>query len=117
MYITENFSLPEFECPCCGKAEIVKPFVVILQAARYLADIPFEINSGYRCPKHNKAIGSKSTSSHLKGLAADIGVTNNGARVVIVRSLLRVGFDRIGMGKTFIHVDMDNSKPDAMWSY
>lgn len=30
------------------------------------------VNSGYRCPALNKAVGGKSTSQHLKGEAADI---------------------------------------------
>jgi zinc D-Ala-D-Ala carboxypeptidase len=33
---------------------------------------PIHINSGYRSPDHNKAIGGVPTSSHIKGEAADI---------------------------------------------
>ena len=31
-----------------------------------------QVNSGYRCPALNKAVGGKPTSQHLKGEAADI---------------------------------------------
>lgn len=33
---------------------------------------PIRVNSGYRCPKLNKAVGGVSNSQHLKGEAADI---------------------------------------------
>ncbi|WP_417007115.1 D-Ala-D-Ala carboxypeptidase family metallohydrolase [Alistipes putredinis] len=33
---------------------------------------PIIVNSGYRCPKLNAAIGGSATSQHMKGEAADI---------------------------------------------
>lgn len=35
---------------------------------------PITVNSGYRCPVLNKAVGGVSTSQHQKGEAADITV-------------------------------------------
>ena len=35
---------------------------------------PISVNSGYRCPVLNKAVGGVSTSQHQKGEAADITV-------------------------------------------
>lgn len=35
---------------------------------------PITVNSGYRCPVLNKAVGGASTSQHQKGEAADITV-------------------------------------------
>lgn len=37
---------------------------------------PLTVNSGYRCPKLNKAVGGVSTSHHLNGLAVDITTGN-----------------------------------------
>lgn len=34
-------------------------------------DVPMILSSGYRCPALNAAIGSASTSDHLKAMAAD----------------------------------------------
>ena len=51
----------------------------MLQPVRDHFGKPVTVNSGYRCPKLNKAIGSSSKSQHTKGLAADIeipGVSN-----------------------------------------
>lgn len=33
---------------------------------------PITVNSGYRCPELNKAVGGSSTSDHMIGCAADI---------------------------------------------
>lgn len=35
---------------------------------------PIHVNSGYRCPKLNKAVGGATNSSHMCGQAADITV-------------------------------------------
>ncbi len=51
----------------------------VLQPVRTHFAKPVVINSGYRCPKLNKAVGSSSKSQHTKGQAADIeipGVSN-----------------------------------------
>lgn len=37
---------------------------------------PIKVNSGYRCPKLNEAVGGVSTSQHVKGEAADIDTGN-----------------------------------------
>ena len=114
----QYFKLSEFECPCCGANEMKTEFVERLDRARDLAGVPFRINSGYRCREHNKAVGGKPSSSHLIGWAADIACLTSSARLKIVRALLDVGFDRIGVAKTFIHVDSDPTKPPGvMWTY
>ena len=46
----------------------------VLQPVRDHYARPVVINSGYRCPKLNKAIGSSSKSQHTKGMAADIEI-------------------------------------------
>ena len=46
----------------------------ILEPLRAKYDLPIKINSGYRSPALSEAIGSKSTSQHCKGMAADIEI-------------------------------------------
>ena len=46
----------------------------ILQPVRDHYGKPVVINSGYRCPSLNKAVGGASTSQHLKGEAADLEI-------------------------------------------
>jgi len=95
-----------------------KTFLLKLDEARERAGIPFVINSGYRSPEHNAKIGGKPNSSHLKGLAVDISVTNSRQRFIVLNALLEVGFTRIGIADTFIHVDLDNGKSkDVIWTY
>ncbi len=89
-----------------------------LDTARHIARIPFCINSGYRCPVHNRRVGGNATSSHLKGLAADIRVRHSSERYAVIKGLLAVGLTRIGIGKNFVHVDIDTDKPqNLIWNY
>lgn len=46
----------------------------ILDPLRERYGKPITVNSGYRCPELNKAVGGSKTSQHMKGLAADITV-------------------------------------------
>ena len=45
----------------------------VLDPLREAYGKPIYINSGYRCPELNKAVGGVSTSEHQSGRAADIG--------------------------------------------
>lgn len=93
-------------------------FLIKLNAARGIAGIPFVINSGYRTKEHNKKVGGKTDSSHLIGKAADIKVENSNERWIILAACISAGFDRIGIGQGFIHVDNDTSKsPEVAWLY
>tara|TARA_R100000664_G_C2749510_1_gene136888 strand:+ start:140 stop:523 length:384 start_codon:yes stop_codon:yes gene_type:complete len=114
----------EFNCPCCGKNEMNQLFIDTLRAAREYSNTPFVINSGYRCEKHNKKIGGVSSSTHIVGSAADIHCTESRQRALILCGLLEAGFSRIGIAKTFIHVDMadrlegkDNKVEAVFWLY
>ena len=92
-------------------------FLERLDQARAFADIPFIINSAYRSPNHPLSIKNPS-SSHIKGLAVDIKATDNETRFKIIDALLFVGFKRIGIADTFIHVDMDYGKrQEIIWTY
>lgn len=93
-------------------------FLQRLDEAREYAGIPFIINSAWRSEEDNKRVGGKPNSSHLKGLAVDIKATGSRQRGLILDALRSVGFSRIGIAKTFIHVDMDFDKDqDVTWLY
>jgi uncharacterized protein YcbK (DUF882 family) len=93
-------------------------FLSKLDDARELAGIPFKINSAYRTPEHNAKVGGKPNSSHLKGLAVDISATDSRSRFIVLEALMRVGFNRIGVAKSFIHVDDDKEKSErVVWVY
>ena len=64
------------------------------------------INSGYRSPEHNKAVGGVSNSQHVKGTAADIVVAGTDPLTVgqIAEYYLNTK-GGIGVYKSFTHVD------------
>ena len=112
------FTKSEFKCHCCDRSYVSEELIHRLDRARSISGIPYNIVSGYRCPKHNRAIGSKSTSSHIKGLAVDIGAIDSQSRFLVLFGLINAGFIRIGIGPNFIHVDIDDSKQvNLCWLY
>lgn len=93
-------------------------FLAKLDKAREYANIPFIINSAYRTKEHNAKIGGVANSSHLKGLAVDISINSSRERFIVLKALILVGFNRIGVAKTFIHVDDDKEKTNnVIWTY
>lgn len=117
-YKPKYFKLDEFKCKCCGKVIISDNLLLLLDRARDIAGIPFIITSGYRCKKHNAEIGGVPNSAHVKGLACDIKAITSKERYRIVKALLQVGFNRIGIASNFIHADIDTTKPkNVIWLY
>ena len=49
----------------------------VLDPLRELYGKPIIVNSGYRCPKLNKAVGGARNSQHLIGQASDIRTVTN----------------------------------------
>ena len=113
------FTLDEFNCPSLPNSgkNMDTNFLTKLEEARELAGIPFKITSGYRTKEHNKEVGGVPNSSHLIGVAADIAVSSGSERYTILNALIKAGFRRIGVAKTFIHCDTDDSKQNSVWTY
>lgn len=112
------FTRKELECKCCGVCLISDDLLGRLNHAREIAGIPIVLNSAYRCEKHNDAVGGSPTSSHVRGKAVDIRITNNNQRFIILNALLQAGFTRLGVGSNFIHVDCDEKKAqNVIWTY
>lgn len=114
------FNLNEFDSPDApgsGK-NMNSDFILKLEIARQSAKIPFEITSGYRTIAHNNKVGGKSNSAHTRGRAVDIKATDSLQRLTILKALIAAGFNRFGIGSTFIHVDDDPTLPaNVMWHY
>ena len=121
----KNFTYDEFDSPLQeGSGQLMSnEFLSMLDHARDLAGVPFKITSGYRVEADIDRLRKQGykvslTSSHLKGVAADIACTNSQDRFNIIDALLSVGFSRIGIADTFIHVDIDIDKPlFSIWTY
>ncbi len=94
--------------------------VDLLDKTREKAGIPFVINSGFRTVAHNTKVGGVPNSAHIDGTAVDIRSRNSEETMRIVQSALEVGFTRIGIAKTFVHLDISKKAyhPDnRIWLY
>jgi len=114
------FKYYEFDSPDVdGSGQMMdSEFLQMLDSAREIYGKPMVINSGFRTEEHNAKVGGTANSSHIKGLAADIKCTTSADRWAMVHSLTKAGFNRLGIAKTFIHVDTDKSKPPFLiWTY
>ena len=115
------FKYSEFDSPDepgSGEKFMSDKFIMMLDLVRRDFGRPMKINSGYRTEAHNKNVGGVADSPHLSGVAADIKVNNGRERYDLIMSLLKHKLHRIGIGNTFIHVDIDETKdPDVIWVY
>jgi zinc D-Ala-D-Ala carboxypeptidase len=68
-----------------------------LEQVQALLGADLHINSAYRCEALNKAVGSKGTSMHLLGLAADFVCPAYGSPLKIARAIAAsgLGFDQV----------------------
>lgn len=101
--------------PSCSIEDMDEDFMSRLDDARTLCAFPFVLNSAYRSVEYEHSKGRKGTSSHCKGCAVDISCLTSVYRLQMILALLSVGFRRIGIYPTFIHVDSDVSKPASLW--
>ena len=93
-------------------------FMDMLYEARVMAGIPFVVTSGCRNEDQNIGVGGSPTSAHLSGEACDLSVTGSRDRFLIVDALVSAGFNRIGIGADFVHVDCSAIKDqNVLWLY
>jgi hypothetical protein len=93
-------------------------FVKKLDAVRDIAGIRLDVDSGFRTPQRNAAVGGEPGSAHLTGEAADIRAISSRTRFLVLNAAYCVGFKRIGIGDTFIHLDDSTSLVQkVVWLY
>ena len=108
--LTKNFNVEEYACKCgCGRADIKAELARKVQEVRDILGKSIRINSGIRCIRHNGNIGASETSSHVDGWAADLQTKGSAARYEMLAAVMQI-FDRVGIAKNFIHVDVDATK-------
>lgn len=74
----------------------------VMDPARRKLGKPVFINSGFRCPRHNAAVGGVPNSQHVRGEAADLHCEDNRRLAKIIVELGK--FDQVILYPTFIHV-------------
>ena len=120
--LTKNFDRVEFACPCCGNTDVDVDLATLLQEVRDEVGRSVTITSAVRCEKHNTEVGGVGNSAHLATedkdcQAADIACGSSAERGELLPALVD-RFDRIGIGRDFIHVDIDFAKPqNLVWTY
>lgn len=115
--LSRNFTVREFACKgkgCCSTVKIDQNLITHVQRIRDHFGKPVTINSGYRCAKHNKAVGGASSSYHTRGMAADI-VVKDTAPAEVAKYAESIGILGIGLYETskdgyFVHIDTRTKK-------
>ena len=114
--ISKNFSYSEFERSDTAERkgivnviatarvrDSIQALVVnVLQPLRTALGVEMPVNSGYRCPELNEAVGGAPTSQHMKGEAADIA-TAMPLRMARKALEMRLPFDQMGIYPNFVH--------------
>lgn len=117
---SKYFTEAEVACKCgCGTTIIQPDLVTKLDELRETLGRPVAVNSWTRCLKNNAAQEqSVEKSAHTTGYAVDISATTGAEKFHIMRVALALGFKRVGVGKTFVHLDIDPEKPQGVvWTY
>lgn len=88
-----------------------------LSKARQLAGVPFVITSAFRCETHNRNVGGKPNSAHLRGYAVDIKIQNSSVAMKMLKAFLAAGFNRVGYNSRtkFFHIDDDPTLPQGVF--
>ena len=124
MMLSEHFSIDELNKHKFDMPEEVldnlKMLAVQLEIIRAHFNAPVIINSGYRNLEYNRNIGSKDTSQHVKGTAADIVIKDvspdevaDAVEFLISTGMLKEG--GVGRYNTFTHYDIRGTR--ARWNY
>lgn len=115
--LSHNFYTSEFACPTDATQRVDYDLIRKLQNVRTKLGMPITVTSGYRTVEYNKYLrglgyATAKRSQHLLGRAADITCRDMDRLL----ELCRGEFMAIGIGQTFIHVDLRDDK-EREWTY
>lgn len=120
MQLTKNFHAREFksrdgmEVPAnllCNLQAVAEQ----LQILRDHLKAPIHLNSGFRSPAHNKAVGGAANSQHLLAKAADITTRDKTPKqlAAVIEKLIKDGKMKnggVGIYKGFVHYDIGSPR-------
>ncbi|MEM9784294.1 MAG: D-Ala-D-Ala carboxypeptidase family metallohydrolase [Pseudomonadota bacterium] len=96
----------EIACNGTGAILVVPPALFALQRLRADLAAPVALNSAYRSPSHNRAVGGATWSKHLMGIAFDVKDSTAYSREDLIAAARRAGFTGFGNYPTFLHIDL-----------
>lgn len=118
--MTKNFSLHEFMCKDGTQVpkELMPNVQRLAQNLQVLRDFlgePLHILSAYRTPEHNRKVGGRPNSLHLRALAADLTCSSKSPRQLhtIIERLIserKMAQGGLGLYKGFVHYDCRGNK-------
>jgi len=93
---------------------------VVLEPLREAYGKPIYVTSGYRCPKHNAAVGGVKNSQHMAGEAADIHTGSPDENLKLAKLVVELGnYDQLilygpagTMKPRFLHVSWKRLGPN-----
>lgn len=94
--------------PTTGTVVIMQQAATKLEKVRSLLGYPVHVNSWYRSPALNIAVGSKTTSQHLKGEAIDFICSQFGSPLDICKLIIAnkdlINYDQLILEHTWVHI-------------
>ena len=94
------------------------PTLAMLDKARDIAGVPFQITSNYRTQEHTLEVGGIQNDAHTRVpcKAFDIAISDHPTRSKIIFACAEAGFRRIGFNEKHVHVDDEQTLPyPALW--
>lgn len=120
MITSKYFKESEFKrcTPSCSLQDMDQEFMNKLDAVREDAGIPLVLTSAFRAKAWELKKGRTGSGDHPQGKGADIRCYSSQNRLKIIKSALKVGFDRVGISSSFVHLgDGDNLPENVIWLY
>jgi putative chitinase len=117
LQLTPHFSLAELtvtnqkidNTPSKEVIEVLRTTAFYMEKVReILGNVAITVNSGYRSPDVNRAVGGTSNSSHTYGYAVDF--TAYGHTPLTIANILsksNLKFDQLIYEKTWVHISFD----------
>ena len=113
--LTRHFKVKEFACSDgSDPIFIARALPLVLEYIRTRVGKPVVINSAYRTPGKNQAVGGAVHSQHLYGTAADLGTVAGytPAEMAAIAREIMVDWGGVGVYDWGIHVDVREKKAD-----
>lgn len=118
--LSPHFSASELRCKCGGSHD-TKADTLLIEKLEKLRETlccsRIIVNSGYRCPAHDKNVGGSGSGQHTKGTAADIVCYDGKGKVIssknvccAAQELGFTGIANIDSTYTATHVDVRAGK-------
>lgn len=113
-HYSRHFPKSELDCKCgcvtppAVARELVETAYQLEKMRDELGGKPLNVISGYRCERHNKAIGGASQSQHRYGTAADVKVPSGEQKRYVAAAERVPAFEQGGIGvypNGGVHVD------------